>query len=374
MAERNSGWVSGGLVDATDARLATGVLVAPGDGTPIRSRSGVKPAAGAPGLVQATSPTASGSVTVQPFQGVIQAARDVPAGPYLITVDEITTINVLAVKAHPANSRQDLIVAVQTDTEYGGSSTAMKVRHVPGTPSTSPVDPVITDDYLPLARVTVGPSVTTITAANIADLRTFTTATGGVLPVANRSARPASPYPGEAVYLQAEGLAEIFDGSWRPIARGGLTTYGPGDDGWPHTGGTSGSDEFVINRLTIPAVPYARMLFVTTQAVLTATNHVGAYDLNLRADAGVVARLEPRGAQAVPVALPITWTRTRAQMVVQPLPNDAFQGTHLSAVIEQAANRTRVLELAIIRSRGSGVMNSPLGPPYTQLNALAFPV
>jgi hypothetical protein len=363
MAERNSGWVSGRLVDATDARLATGVLIAPDGGATIRSRGGIKPSAGSPGLVRATTPTSSGSVTVQPFQGVIQGTRGAANGPYLVTLDEVKTIDVLAVAPHASDPRQDLIVAVQTDTEFGDQRSALEIRHVPGTPSSPPADPTVAGDHLLLARVMVAAGATSISDANILDLRTFTAAVGGILPVANRASRPGAPYQGQAVYAAGEGVTEVYDGTWRPIARGGLLAYGPADPDWPHLGSTDGATEFVINRVTVPAVPYARSLFVTAQVVLTAANHVGGYDLHLRTEAPVF----------VPPRPPFP-SRIRSTMVVQPHPNDAVFGAYLSAVIEQGANRVRTLELVMLRVRGSGSMSSNFGPPYTQLNVLAFPV
>ncbi|MGW0422613.1 hypothetical protein [Streptomyces sp. NPDC003015] len=48
--ERDSGWLSGGVVDAEDARLATGVLAAAAadPGNPIAARPGIKPGPATP--------------------------------------------------------------------------------------------------------------------------------------------------------------------------------------------------------------------------------------------------------------------------------------------------------------------------------------
>ncbi|MGI5232855.1 hypothetical protein [Actinoallomurus sp. CA-142502] len=191
MAERNSGWVGGSVVTAQEARLATGALAQAGAG-PIQARSGIKPAAGTPGLVKQTG-TASKSVTVEPFQAVIQGSRATAAGPYLATLDAQKTLDLLtATPADGTNARRDLIIARQSDTQWSDASTAMVVQQVVGAPSGSPVDPTPTaGDYLTLARVTIPANATTITAAMITDLRPYAVATGGILPVASQAERDA---------------------------------------------------------------------------------------------------------------------------------------------------------------------------------------
>ena len=138
--ERDSAWISGGVIDAEDARLATGVFAAPGAG-PVQARTGVKPATGDPGRVQATT-TVSGKVTVSPFQGVIQGTRATATGAYLVTLDQQKTIDVLGTyPASTLNPRHDLIVARQRDTQYGDATTAMTVELVKGTEAAAPSTP-----------------------------------------------------------------------------------------------------------------------------------------------------------------------------------------------------------------------------------------
>ena len=349
MAERDSGWVSGGVVDAEDARLATGVFAAPGAG-PIQSRSGLKAAAGQPGSVRPTS-TPSGSVVVEPFQAVIQGTRNVAAGPYLVTLDAVKTINVFAVAPHATHPRHDLIVASQLDAQYGDPRTAMEVRHVAGTPSTPPVDPTVTGDYLPLARVAVAANATSITAGNITDLRVFTAAAGGIIPVPNRAGRPAAPYPGQAVYVREDGVTEAFDGTgWSPIARGGVAIYGPADPGWPKSGVTVGSTPLVINKVTVPAVPYARTLSVTAHAMIAYAAHPGRYDLTIA-----------------------TGGEVKAISVVLPVSGDAYNSGGTTCIIAQPANRALVLDLYLQRLSGNGSVTAGYSPPHTSLNVLAIP-
>jgi hypothetical protein len=216
-AERDSGWISGGVVDAEDARLATGVLAAPGAG-PIQSRSGIRPADGNPGQVRALS-TPSKEVTVQPFQAVIQGTRATAAGPYLATLDTVKTVDVLASgPADSSNERRDLIVARQFDPQYGDNRTGMVVERVQGQPAATPTDPVVPGDHLKLARVRVRAGTTTITANDLTDLRTFTGAVGGVLLARNATDRPVNPYQGLYVHRLDTNRLEMWTGAaWRAL-------------------------------------------------------------------------------------------------------------------------------------------------------------
>ena len=167
--ERDSGWLSGGVVDAEDARLATGVFAsAPTDSTnPIAARTGIKPGPGNPGSVEAEA-TPTRKVTVQPFQGVVQGTRTSYAGPYLITLGRMKTLDVLtAAPAHSSYARIALVVARQTDRQYGAASDGMVVQVEAGAPAPTPVAPRLTGDYLPLAQITVRPNAGTITQADI---------------------------------------------------------------------------------------------------------------------------------------------------------------------------------------------------------------
>lgn len=214
MAVRNSGWVSGGVVTAQDARLATGTLVQAGAG-PIQARSGVKPATGTPGLVKQTG-TASKSVTVEPFQAVIQGSRATAAGPYLATLDAQASLDLLtATPADATNSRRDLIIARQSDTQWSDASTALAVQQVVGTPAGSPVDPTpAAGDWFTLARVTIPANATTITSAMITDLRPYAVATGGILPVVSQAERDAlAKYTGMTVWRMDLNQMEAWNGT-----------------------------------------------------------------------------------------------------------------------------------------------------------------
>ncbi|MGX1473454.1 UNVERIFIED_CONTAM: hypothetical protein RKD50_002262 [Streptomyces canus] len=216
--ERDSGWISGGVVDAEDARLATGVFAAPGAG-PVQARSGIRPATGDPGRVQATA-TVSGKVTVAPFQGVIQGTRATATGAYLVTLGQQKTLDVLGTNpADTANPRNDLVVARQRDTQYGDTATAMTVELVKGTAAATPTDPAVNGDFIPLARIRVPKNATSIAAADIDDLRPWTSAAGGILRVWGESGRPTYPYTGMYIHRWDTNHLEWYDSSagWRAV-------------------------------------------------------------------------------------------------------------------------------------------------------------
>jgi hypothetical protein len=203
------------IVDAEASRLALGALWTPGS-TNVRAKQGLRPGPSNPGLVAATSPTPDKNITVQAFQGVVTATRGL--GEYTVTLDATKTLDLLTANPMGALARNDLIVAQQTDTFYSDGSTAFTVKQVVGTPNSTPSDPSVTGDYIPLARVAFPANASTVQASYITDLRPgWTVAAGGVLPVATQAVRDAlTPFPGMVVYRLDRKWEELYDGgAWR---------------------------------------------------------------------------------------------------------------------------------------------------------------
>lgn len=210
-------------VDTTDARLGVGALSAAGTG-PINTRNALRLAPGSPGLVQATG-TPGINVTANAFQAVIGASRGL--GTYLATLDATLTVAILDVPADPSNVRHDLIVAQQSDADFGDANNGFWVGRVRGTAAASPVDPAVTiatgaptnsPDYIVLARVRVAAGALAITGAMIDDLRPgWMVAAGAVLPVPSQAVRDAlTGFDGMVIYRQDRKWFEIHDGTaWR---------------------------------------------------------------------------------------------------------------------------------------------------------------
>jgi hypothetical protein len=90
--------------------------------------------------------------------------------------------------ADPSQARIDRIV-VKVD-DIGTSGSSMKVIPVDGTPGAG-VAPAEPSDCITLATVAVAAGAVSISNANITDMRTFTVAAGGIVPVASSAAFPA---------------------------------------------------------------------------------------------------------------------------------------------------------------------------------------
>lgn len=222
MAERDS-WAVGNTSDrkvgAEDARRAMAALMVPGH-TPVSSLTGLRLGGGNPGRVTATG-TPGPSVVVEEFQGFLDNSGR--PGTYIVTLDGNKTIDLLTANpAHASNQRNDLIVAQQSDADYGDADRNFLVRHIVGTPSGSPTDPVPSGspNYVTLARVRVTAGATTITNAMIDDLRpAWTVALGGIKPVRGTTDRTALPLLNSQVIIRLDRSpiwTEMCDGTaWR---------------------------------------------------------------------------------------------------------------------------------------------------------------
>lgn len=97
------------------------------------------------------------------------------------------TQNVVITAADSTNPRRDLIVARIKDSEYGVAVTdVFAIEAVAGTPAGSPADPTVPDNCIVLARVAVAASASSITNANITDLRNGYAAVTGSATIGNQ--------------------------------------------------------------------------------------------------------------------------------------------------------------------------------------------
>lgn len=137
-------------------------------------------------MAVAQNGTPNMSVNVAAGQAVIDGSENtVLQGSYIVTNDAV--VNKAVAASDPTNPRNDLVIAKVQDALYSGGTTAWSIAVVTGTPAGSPVDPAIPNNAIPLARVRVDATVTTIVNAKITDLRVgvqgalFPTATGWTL-------------------------------------------------------------------------------------------------------------------------------------------------------------------------------------------------
>lgn len=110
------------------------------------------------------------SVNVSGGRAIVLGDESANQGMYLVWNDGVKNVTIAA--ADPTNPRRDIIVARVKDAYYSGATNAFSIEVIQGTPAGSPADPSIPSNALPLARVAVAASASSITNANITDLRT----------------------------------------------------------------------------------------------------------------------------------------------------------------------------------------------------------
>lgn len=146
-------------------------------------------------LLVTQQPTPTMNVDVAAGSAFVRNDLATHGGTYHVYNDATATVAVAA--SDPTNPRDDLVVAVVRDSQYFGGTDAWALEVLTGTAAATPADPAIPTDgsYLRLARVRVAAGATSITDANITDLRpraavpaNVATPVGAVLPYAGAAA------------------------------------------------------------------------------------------------------------------------------------------------------------------------------------------
>lgn len=258
MTIRTKPWlIDGNTHPAQDGRLAFSALL----GSPLGNAfaGGVSAADPGHGVANSTSMkvTQNGSpnmsVNVALGAAFIRGTISALQGVYSVTNE--ATVNLTISAANAVNPRRDLVILQARDNAFdsGGINDARLVV-VAGTPAASPVDPSLSSypNALVLARVAVAANATSVTNANITDLRTFIGRVGVEVnrnqtfqSIANNTVTNISfdnegydPYgflPGSGVSLTVPaGLGGLYFVSTR-----GVWSSSPGTSSWssPSTGG-----------------------------------------------------------------------------------------------------------------------------------------
>lgn len=117
------------------------------------------------------------SVTVQPGHFVVPNTASPTAGGYVSTLTTLATLTVQT--ADPSNPRIDIVVAYVSD--VGTSASFGAVEIITGVAAPTPSTPAAPANSITLSQLTVPAAATAITSGMLADVRPFTTTTGGVL-------------------------------------------------------------------------------------------------------------------------------------------------------------------------------------------------
>jgi hypothetical protein len=282
MAERNPPtWVQGGAHPAEHDRLTLAAVL----GIPTTfstfpggmSRDNVRGGHGVFGaadmeVIQAAAPNMN--VRIRSGSAVVRGSTAFDQGCYLVHND--ATRNITLAASDPTHPRDDIIIARIRDNEAIpgiGSPDTWTLEAVTGTPGAVPVDPALPADCLPLARVRVAALDTTITTADITDLRYRAWAVGGTgyMTSAQRAAM-VGMIAGDRIQESDTGRVYYYTGSaWQ------LTSAGK--------------------------VPYARVSRVASLNVADSTNVVVPFDT----EASDVLGMHASGVFTIPATMAGAW-------------------------------------------------------------------
>lgn len=143
------------------------------------------------------------SVDVGPGRATVVGDDNAAQGSYAVWNDAAKNVTLAA--AHATNGRKDIIVARIKDAFYSGVSNTFTLEVITGTPAgaadgSGASDPAIPNNCLPLARVTVVATATSIANAKITDLRNRVGTMAACDIVCTSATRPANPFVGMNIY------------------------------------------------------------------------------------------------------------------------------------------------------------------------------
>ncbi|MET9701675.1 hypothetical protein [Streptomyces griseus] len=208
MAEINPpAWMQAGSYPArTDRLVLSSLLSYPGfavdEPTPMRIRQGVKPSYQNYQLKVRAAPTPNMTVIVSAGFCFVDNHDSGGLGTYVCVNDADDTLTV-----QPAGGagqyRRDCVVASVYDAETAGAVSEWRLEVIQGAYAASAgaaARPSLPPNCSLLADLTIGPSQTSVAAGQIFDVRNYSVAAGGILPVGSANA-PTRPHPGQVVYL-----------------------------------------------------------------------------------------------------------------------------------------------------------------------------
>lgn len=208
MAEINPpAWMQVGSYPArTDRLTISSLLCYPGflvdESTPARIRQGIKPSYQQQQMKVRAAPTPNMTVIVSGGFAFIDQHDAGGTGTYVCVNDADKTLTV-----QPAGGagqfRKDCVVASVYDAETAGSVSEWRLEVIQGTYAASAgtaARPSLPPNAQILADISIAPSQTSIATGNLGDVRSFSVAAGGILPVTS-STQPPRLHPGQMLYL-----------------------------------------------------------------------------------------------------------------------------------------------------------------------------
>lgn len=246
------------------------------------------------------------SVNVATGRALIQGTQSVYQGMYLFDNQGVT--NVVVTAADSVNPRRDLVVARIYDSQYSGALNTSALEVITGTPAPSPADPPVPDNCLVLARIQVAANASSITNANITDLRTTpglgssnlggrAVGLGGVITCTSTTRPTTGLREGFLIYETNTNRLYTWNGSaWRYVAStdseefDGLS-FAPGANVDATTSGTM-TDWLTLGNVTVP--PWATRARVHTSLTFVAEVTAAGNEYVLRTRIGTAAAVGRR--------------------------------------------------------------------------------
>ena len=166
------------------------------------------------------------SVDVAGGRAVVKGDLSTYEGAYWMENRGVTNLVISA--SDPTNPRIDRIIAEVLNAEYSGASNLWQLRVMTGTPAGAPVAPAIPNNAISLATVSVAALASSITNANITDLRTRAWMHQSTI-TCTSTTRPSAPFEGMRIYETDTDFEYIYSGTaWIQTAHlGALTGYTP---------------------------------------------------------------------------------------------------------------------------------------------------
>jgi hypothetical protein len=166
----------------------------------------------------AVSQNGSPNMSVNVATGVVMMAGSEGAtqASYVAVAPSIT--NVVITAANATLPRIDLIVVNVRDSAYSGANNDWQMQAIAGTPNASPVAPAAPANSVILAQVLVGANVTTITNANITDVRPYSAY--GIILCRSTADYPTVALEGMVVYNATDNNLSVYDGAVWSSAKG----------------------------------------------------------------------------------------------------------------------------------------------------------
>lgn len=180
-------------------------------GRAMGARQGVRP-----GGNQLQVSLAGSTISVQPGLACMDPALTTPQGPYWVALPAVEQHALTAADA--TNPRKDIVILRVYDHDEDASGLRLaRSEYLTGVAGPAPAEPAVPAGAMRLATIDVPQSGGG--AAVVTDRRTYTTAAGGILPVADATERNAlgGTYDGLAVWRRDVDWAEVHNGAaWAP--------------------------------------------------------------------------------------------------------------------------------------------------------------